>query len=198
MRIILAFSFLFLFSFTAFPQDRVVVTAPKANLRGTPNATGKIVTVVNNGEMFELIKSEAPWYLVQTKEYVGWIHGNGIRLTEYWDEMRKKYLDEPESDPRPRTTTKPLTEGASPFKSEYVGAEYTTIEITNSANRTLTLTFGGVKYVIPKDGRRTIEADGGNYEFYATAPGVRPASGVKNFAKGYKYSWDFYIVTTYR
>ena len=177
-------------------QDSVVVTAPQANIRGTPNANGKIVTVVDKGGRFELIKSAAPWYLVQTAEYVGWIHGNGIRITDVWEEI-DEILDEPKSN-RPRTTSKPVSEGSSPFKSEYVGADYTIIEVINSANRTLTLTFGGVKYVIPKDGTRTIEADGGNYEYHATAYGVRPASGVKTFSKGYKYSWDFYVVTTYR
>lgn len=179
-------------------QDSVVVTAPQANIRGTPNANGKIVTVVDKGGRFELIKSAAPWYLVQTAEYVGWIHGNGIRITDVFGDLSKTYIDVIEKQSRPRSTSKPVSEGASPFKSEYVGADHTIIEVINSANRTLTRTFGGVKYVIPKDGTRTIEADGGNYEYHATAPGVRPASGVKTFSKGYKYSWDFYVVTTYR
>jgi hypothetical protein len=192
IRGILMILFLAIVSGTNIAQDQVIVISEKANLRGTPNIAGVIVTTVSSGEKFELIKEEAPWYLVQTPKYVGWLHGNAISK----DLDRYLELDRiADVSPRPRTTSKPISAGESPFKVEYVGVDYTIIQVTNSANRTLTLTFGGLKYVIPRAGERTIEADGGNYEFFAAAPGVRPASGVKNFAKGRKYSWDFYIVT---
>jgi len=183
-----------LVSVSVFAQDTVTVISIKANLRGTPSTSGLVVMTVNKGENFELIKEDSPWYLVQTPTYVGWIHGNAIRKhEEILPDLSDLAINEV-----PRTTTKPSTTGQSPFKTEYVGIDNTIIRITNSADRTLSLTFGGVKYVIAKDEERTIEAEGGNYEYLAKAPGVLPASGVKNFAKGYKYTWNFFIVTRYR
>lgn len=190
-----------LFTFSLFAQEMVEVTAPKANLRGTPSGSGKIVSVVNYGERFELLKERAPWYLIQTDDYVGWIHGNGIRIIDNAgddDELFDKDIDAVASDTRPRTTTKPPTTDISPFRSEYVGIDYTLIEVINRADRTLTLTFGGVRYIIPSGARRTIEADGGNYEYFATAPNTLPAKGVKTFVKGFKYSWTFWVSRTYR
>ena len=177
-------------------QETVTVISIKANLRGTPSTSGLVVTTVNKGEKFELIKDDAPWYLVQTPTYVGWIHGNSIEKNDADD--FEELLRSVRTEKLPKVTSKPVSTGESPFQSEYVGIDHTTIRITNSANRPLNLTFGGVKYTIPKNGERAIEAEGGNYEFYASAPGVLPKSGVKNFAKGYKYTWNFFIVTRYR
>jgi hypothetical protein len=180
-------------------REKVIVTAFRANLTGTPTSLGAVVTTVSKGERFDLIKEEGAWYLVQTPVYVGWLHRNTIEkepaapVTDF-DKLYDKYIRQPEQPSRPKTTTKPLSTGDTPFKSEYVGIDYTIIRIVNNANRTLNLTFGGLKYVIPNGEERTIEADGGNYEFFASAPGVRSASGVKTFSKGYKYSWTFYIV----
>lgn len=202
------------FFLPGFAQETVTVISIKANLRGTPTTSGIVVTTVNKGENFGLIKEESPWFLVQTPTYVGWLHGNSIRKDDNLlpepsgterTRMFPPYQAPVTSPPQdlainkvPRTTTKPLTAGESPFKTEYVGVDNTIIRITNSADRALNLTIGGVKYVIAKDDERTIEAEGGNYEYFASAPGVIPASGVKSFAKGYKYTWNFYIVTKYR
>lgn len=62
-------------------QDTGTVSAIKANLRGTPSGSGVVITTVTNGESFEIVKDKAPWYLIQTSKYVGWIHGNGISLS---------------------------------------------------------------------------------------------------------------------
>jgi len=181
-----------IFGLSVFAQESATVISIKANLRGTPSINGIVVTTADQGETFELVKDKSPWYLVQTPKYVGWIHGSAIRLN---DSSESNY-----DNSRPRPTTAPVTgtEADSPFRSEYVGGDTTTIYVSNSANRTLTLTFGGVKYVIGNGEKRTIEADGGNYEFLATARGVRSKSGVRTFRKGYSYTWDFFIVTTVR
>jgi hypothetical protein len=62
-------------------QGRVTVIAERANLRGTPHQGGKVVSEVTQGDSFETIKQSGPWYLVQTPDYVGWLHGNTIRLS---------------------------------------------------------------------------------------------------------------------
>lgn len=58
----------------------VTVIAENANLRGTPSTSGKVLDVVEEGERFRLIETRGAWYLVETPEYVGWLHGNTIKL----------------------------------------------------------------------------------------------------------------------
>jgi TonB family protein len=71
-----------LFAWTALGQEGTVTTA-RANLRGAPSTGSRVLTRVVRGESFEVLKAQAPWYLVQTKtELVGWIHGSTIRLNE--------------------------------------------------------------------------------------------------------------------
>ncbi len=58
------------------------VISENANLRGTPKTSGKIVDTLPEFTNLEIIKQKGVWFLVQASEYVGWIHGNTIRLTE--------------------------------------------------------------------------------------------------------------------
>lgn len=69
---------------TVFAQS-ASVTAVNANLRGTPSNNGKVVQRVSNGTVLEVIQQKGAWYLVQSAEYVGWIHGNTIRLNDDTD-----------------------------------------------------------------------------------------------------------------
>jgi hypothetical protein len=64
--------------------DSVTVTAVQANLRGTPNMKGIVVSKFSKGQSFELINNQADWFLVQTPDYVGWLHKTvaEIDLTE--------------------------------------------------------------------------------------------------------------------
>lgn len=180
----------FLFVNYASAQETITVTAIKANLRGTPSTSGIVVTTVNNGESFELIKEKAPWYLVQTPKYVGWIHGNSISLDNDFDKIAERYPE----PARPKTTLKPVTGGDSLFESEYIGGDETSVLVVNQTDRLLTLNFGGVKYTVAAGKEYQIEIDGGRYEFSASVPRAYPTSGVEEFKTGYRYSWRFFIV----
>lgn len=68
------------FSMTVFTQSAVVIS-DNANLRGTPNSNGRVVDKVAQNTQLEIIKRRSAWFLVQTPEMVGWIHGNTIKLT---------------------------------------------------------------------------------------------------------------------
>jgi hypothetical protein len=188
---------LFLFTVPGFGQETVTVIAIQANLRGTPDAKGISITNVIKGEQFELIKQADAWFLVQTPKYVGWLHGNTIEL----DQPKRSDYEYPRvkpTDPEiriPRTTSKPTTE-TDAFEKKYVGGDVRpSITVINDANRKINLTFGGVRYIIDIASTLQLTVDGGNYEFSASAPGVRSISGVKAFDRGYSYSWSFYIVT---
>lgn len=58
----------------------VTVISRKANLRGTPSQTGLVMGEVTQNAELELITVRGGWYLVQTPEMVGWLHGNTIKL----------------------------------------------------------------------------------------------------------------------
>lgn len=75
--------FLFLFLTLAVHGQMATVIAEKANLRGTPSDKGKVVDKLQRGDEVEIvIDSGSGWYLVQAKDYAGWLHGNTIKLSE--------------------------------------------------------------------------------------------------------------------
>ena len=70
---------LMFFSMQAYSQSATVI-AEKANLRGTPTENGKVTDKLGRDTQVEVIKQNGGWFLVQTDENVGWIHGNTIKL----------------------------------------------------------------------------------------------------------------------
>ena len=56
--------------------------AENANLRGTPTEAGKIVETLPRGASLEVLKQKGAWFLVQTNDFAGWLHGNTIRLVD--------------------------------------------------------------------------------------------------------------------
>jgi hypothetical protein len=66
-----------LFSALAFAQYAVVIKE-NANLRGTAAASGKVVTVLPFGTEVDVLKQVGGWFLVQSPDYAGWVHGNTI------------------------------------------------------------------------------------------------------------------------
>lgn len=199
-KITLLFILIFSLSLSVIAQDEETVTviAIKANLRGTPDAKGVIVTTANQNEIFELIKQSGEWFLVQTPKYVGWVHGSTIKLNNYYD---AEYDSEPKgSSPTqtntPKPTSKPATDDGV-FQETYIGGNSRpTITIKNDTDRLVTLVFGGATYKIKSQEAMQLIVDEGNYEYFASAPRVRPTSGVKEYKNGYGYSWTFYIGKT--
>lgn len=191
-KILLIVIALAMFATSVVPQDSGTVNL-RGPLRGTPNSTGIVMAFLESGETFEVVSQKGPWYLLQTGKYVGWMHGNFIRI----ETANSNPIDFTPYETKPRPTSKPVTGTAadSPFQEEYVGGTNSEIYVSNSSNRTMNLDFGGVRYVLKSGEKKTITVGGGNYEFTASAPGVRSTSGVREFRKGYSYTWDFFIVT---
>ena len=71
---------LFLFAPFAFSQTAIVISE-QANLRGTPTERGRVIDTVSQNDQVEIVKQAGAWFLVQTPDLVGWLHGNTIRLT---------------------------------------------------------------------------------------------------------------------
>lgn len=169
------------------------IIALNANLRGTPSNQGIVMNTVSQGTEFEVVKEQSPWYLIQTAKFVGWVHGNGIRLTDAGEEFREMFF--PPQTVKPVTTTKSVTEGGSSvFEKEYVGGSDSLLTFNNETDRVLTIDFGNVKYSVRAGGSQTVTVGPGRYEFSASVPRARPTGGVGEFQAGYVYRWRFFIV----
>ncbi|HEV7645900.1 MAG TPA: DUF3761 domain-containing protein [Pyrinomonadaceae bacterium] len=79
-RLIFSLFFILVFSLFIFSQSAEIITE-KANLRGTASQSGRVVTTLGCGTQIEVIKRAGSWFLAQSTEYVGWIHGNTIQFT---------------------------------------------------------------------------------------------------------------------
>ena len=170
------------------PEQKVTVKVKEANLRQEATTKSEIVAKVKEGETFTVLETDGSWYKVETDDAEGWLHKSTVR-TDSEDE------DSVAAAPVPKTTRKPLSGGDSPFRSTYTGGTEAEIVINNDSEKNMTLKFGGVRYSIPSNSSKSITVAGGNYEFHASAPGVRPATGVRAFNAGYNYSWRFFIQT---
>jgi hypothetical protein len=76
-RITPSLLWILIFPVLAFAQSATVIKE-NANLRGTATSTGKVVTVLSYGTELEVIKQTGAWFLVQSPEFAGWLHGNTI------------------------------------------------------------------------------------------------------------------------
>jgi len=78
MKLYLSLIFILVFSFTSFAQNATVISE-NANLRGTPSQYGKVVETLESGSAIQVIQQKGVWFLVQTSDYVGWMHGDTIK-----------------------------------------------------------------------------------------------------------------------
>jgi uncharacterized protein YgiM (DUF1202 family) len=173
--------------------ETATVSSVKANIREEGNKTSRVIETVNKGTKLIILDADenGTWFQVETEKNIGWVNGSLIKL----DDAEKERI---RREPKPRTTTRAATGGSSPFREVYTGGSDAEIDITNDSYKDMNLRFGGVNYRIKAGTSRTINVGGGNYQYYASAPGVRPIGGVKTFNTGRRYSWRFYIVTTPR
>lgn len=186
-------------SIKAQEDETVTFISIKSNLRGTPSNQGVVVTTVNKGDTGVVIKNEGAWYLIQTIKYVGWVHGNNIQIDSEYSGNEytptPTYVQPVKPKPLPPGTYIPQ-ESSSPFSEEYVDADFPpTILVKNDSEKNLNLEVGGVTFAISKRSSKEIVLDPGAYKFTVSAPGVRSLSGTKQFNKGSRYSWTFFIVT---
>ncbi len=112
----------------------------------------------------------------------------------------KRLINDIPSKKSTSTVTQPKQNNQPVFERRYVGGNKPPqIVVTNDADKTLTLNFGGSKFTILAGQTQTINTtDGGNFSFVASAPGIESLSGQKNFERGYIYTWRFYVVTVRR
>ncbi len=71
-------------------------------------------------------------------------------------------------------------------------------KIFNNTNITMTLKLNAEVYRFSPKETKNITLTPGDYEFRASAPGVLPNVGAKNFDTNRAYTWEFYITTSRR
>jgi uncharacterized protein YgiM (DUF1202 family) len=71
-------------------------------------------------------------------------------------------------------------------------------KIFNNTSITMTLKLNEVVYQFSPKETKNIVLSPGNYEFRASAPGVLPNIGIKNFENNRAYKWQFYISSSRR
>ncbi len=159
--------------------QRAKVQTKNVVLRGTASDSGLQTSVLPNGTELDVYATVGDWSLVQTVAYAGWLRKDSIR------------------DITPQATTAPIsTTGNTIFKTESAVAERNPIiKISNNANKTLILTFGGIKYVIKPNRGRYIEMPEGRYQYTAAGGGATPFTRVEYFKKGNVYAVAFRIIT---
>ena len=72
--------FLTLVFVVSIKSQTATVIVENANLRGTPRESGKVVETLPNGAKGTVLQQKGAWFLLQTDDYVGWIHGNTIKV----------------------------------------------------------------------------------------------------------------------
>ncbi len=62
-------------------SQTALVIGENAYLRGSAVETGAVVDTLSPGTKVAIIRQQGPWFLVQASPFVGWMHGNSLRLT---------------------------------------------------------------------------------------------------------------------
>lgn len=151
-------------------------------LRGTASENGEETVFLRNNTRFDIYGKARGWHLIQTPTYAGWVRSEFVR------------------EIKPRTTTLPTSKtGRTIFQTQSVDRERNPrVRIRNNANRTLILTFGGVKYIIKPKRGRILELNEGRYRYTAAGGGATPYTRIENFQKGKVYAVAFRINKTTR
>lgn len=92
----------------------------------------------------------------------------------------------------------PQSEGGLFTPSGSSGQENPEVEIFNNTNRTMTLKLNSESYTFKPKEKQTLTLSAIRYSFIASAPGVIPNYGNEALESNTRYTWEFYIVTTYR
>ncbi len=91
------------------------------------------------------------------------------------------------------------TSSAGGFSSTGQTGEYNSeLKITNQSSKTITLVIAEETFYISPNSTITKFIEPGNKNFTASAPGVIPNSGYKNFVSHNGYGWTFWIETRRR
>lgn len=159
--------------------DYAVITTPKANLRDAASINGLVLSSLKQGDMVVLLETSASdgWYNVidVATGLEGWLNEATIKIN-LTNNPKKTQLFEAET---------------LPYFSE------PEIVVENASTININLKIGTQLIIIPAKSNKSLKISQGSYKYYASAPGVFPSLGTQIFDNSHRYSWKFWIETSY-
>jgi uncharacterized protein YgiM (DUF1202 family) len=153
--------FLVLFLTGVSYSQMAVVIGDDAYLRGSPTETGAIVDTLLPGTKVAIIRQQGPWFLIQASPFVGWIHGNSLRLKRAAKSAPASRVSPAETALSPATSasqppvsvdTKPKTD--APAQTSPPGKPATAIQPSASDKRVYIRGPRGGCYYVKPDGKK--------------------------------------------
>lgn len=160
-------------------QSYLAVTKQKANLRDMPDKSSEVLDQLKmNSQLFVYSSETTNGYYnvidIETDQE-GWIHNSLVKLLEVISKSKVSPFS-----PEGRTT------GANCI-----------IDVKNNTSISMTLKMNSTYYYFDPQETKTLTFSPGDYTYIASAPSVIPYFGDDTLESGNKYSWVFYIETTY-
>jgi len=159
--------------------DLAIPIRTRIPLMDSPESNAKQIRAVSDIDLLVLIDREPThdWYNVidvrTGKE--GWVNGDDVRIS---------------------LTKHPIP--AAKFSEEYVGPDAAPeVVVANQTSGHLSLKVEGTFYTLKPNSQLPVAVSAGTFSFYATEPGAIPAQGRQEFKRGYRYTWKFWIETSY-
>ena len=179
MKQILTFFICLFLTNGSFAQQYLGTITQKASLRESPDKTSELLDQLSpNANVFVYDKEPTNGYyniIDIATDQEGWVHKSSVKLI------------------------KPLSKNERGVfaPSEQTDDYQCNINVENATSMDVTLKIQGTFYYLEPEETKTITLSPGSYDYVASAPGIIPYFGEEDFKSGYRYSWKFYIRTTY-
>ncbi|MCF8330288.1 MAG: SH3 domain-containing protein [Crocinitomicaceae bacterium] len=161
-------------------QSRLGWTTQKVNFRSGPGTDYGVISSLSPGQQIFIISSETEndfYNIIDIKSNrEGYIHKSFVKLGKIVEEQQGGLFESNGS-----------TSNYSPEA-----------EIFNNTDVELTLKINSTIHYFSPHQKKTITLSPGQSSYRASAPGVVPYIGNEYLQSNMKYTWQFYIVTTYR
>jgi hypothetical protein len=139
MKKLLPLLLILIFAFSAYSQT-ATVTAKTAQMRGTASSTGKIIDTVSQNTVLPIYRELGDWALVQSTEYVGWIHISAIKINDQQTiESVGSTVEDSLPAPRLRTNSNNIrlkSQPSSPSRSYIRGKRGGCYYVNSNGNKT--------------------------------------------------------------
>lgn len=167
-------------SISVFSQSYLGWTTKQVNFRESPSTDATILSSLKGGTQIFIVslETENDFYNVIDIETntEGYVHKNLVKVGKQVKENEQGMFT-----PSGETTS---------YNPD--------IEIFNNTNKTLTLKLNSESYSFSAKEKRTLTVTPGTISYRASAPGVLPNIGTEYLKSNQGYTWEFYIVTSYK
>lgn len=178
-KIIIGLYLCLIFSIS-YSQSYLGWTTQQANLRTSPDKSSSSQKLLKAGAQIFIISTEASneYYNVIDIETntEGYVHKSYVKFGDIVEENKEGVFS-----PNGKSSS---------YNSE--------VEVFNNTNLTLSLKLNETNYSFSPKETKTFTVIPGTYSYRASAPGVIPNFGSEYFQNNMNYTWQFYIVTTFR